>query len=121
MKRIFAVALLLVSFVASSAFAQGRRPSVIVTAEPIIVQSGGPSTLHWEATNATSVTVGTDSRFYTYRDSLRVPLIGSMVVKPLATTTYYVIARKRMSDLNDNGRSDGIRRSTRVAVTVHVQ
>jgi hypothetical protein len=121
MNRLVILVIAFILLITSSVFAQGRRPSVVVSVNPTVVQSGEPAALRWESSNATSVTVGTNGRFYTYRDPLRVPLTGSMIVKPTLTTTYYVIARKRLADLNDNGRSDGIRRSTRASVTVQVK
>jgi YVTN family beta-propeller protein len=57
-------------------------PTVTIAAAPTTIQIGGSSTLTWTSTNATSASI--DNGIGT------VPLNGSIVVTPAATTTYKI-------------------------------
>jgi hypothetical protein len=57
-------------------------PTAMLSANPLSVQSGLPSTLSWSTTGATSATL----------DGAAVALSGTQVVSPTATTTYTLVA-----------------------------
>ena len=60
------------------------EPMVTIRAEPISIERGGATTLTWEATNATDVTI--DNGLGTVEAS------GSRTVRPLESTTYQIRA-----------------------------
>src|ERR671931_439978 len=69
--------------------AQPVPPTVTITADPSTIATGQLSTITWSSTNATSITI---TPSVLGEDQTTLPLSGSAVVSPTATTTYVATA-----------------------------
>ncbi|HYY70622.1 MAG TPA: alkaline phosphatase family protein [Terriglobales bacterium] len=69
--------------------AQPVPPTVTITADPSTIVAGQLSTITWSSTNATSITI---TPSVLGEDQTTLPLLGSAVVLPTATTTYVATA-----------------------------
>lgn len=98
MKRIkfFTIILILIMFALINGCAPAPSAPVITSflADPQVIDAGGTSTLTWEVSNATTVTIspGVGS----------VALIGTFVVSPEETTTYTLTASNTAGNVTAN-------------------
>ncbi len=65
------------------------KPSITISASPTTVTAGQFSTLTWQSTAATSVTIAPEIK---QEDGQQLPLTGSVAVVPAQTTTYTATA-----------------------------
>ena len=103
---------------------RNRRPVIeSFTADRTVVKLGESVRFTWtiDPVTATSATVGFESPHYTWQDPTRVPLSGFLILTPIESGDWVLIARNRRRDANKNGRADGWRRSSRASVPITVE
>ena len=95
-KEFFTIILILIMFALINGCAPAPSAPVITSflADPQVIDAGGTSTLTWEVSNATTVTIspGVGS----------VALIGTFVVSPEETTTYTLTASNTAGNVTAN-------------------